>query len=86
MPITAELENINKLESVGFDHDQAKTLAEVIEKSHQDSHQDLKEFIHNEINGLELRMKASQSDLLMKIFGIIVGSLSIAVAIIKLFP
>lgn len=79
MPIAAQLENINKLESVGFDHDQAKTLAEVIEKSHQDSHQDLKEFIRSEL-------KASQADLLMKIFGIIVGSLSVAVAILKLTP
>lgn len=85
MPITAELENINKFESAGFDHNQAKTLAEVIEKSHHDSHQDLKEFIHNEINGLELRMKASQSDLLMKIFGIIVGTVGIAVTVLKLF-
>jgi len=79
MPITAQLENINKLESVGFDHNQAKTLAEVIEKSHQDSHQDLKEFIRSEL-------KASQADLLMKIFGIIVGSLSVAIAILKLTP
>lgn len=79
MPITAERKNTNKFESVGFDHNQAKALAEVIEKSHQDSHQDLKEFIRSEL-------KASQADLLIKIFGIIVGSLSIAVAILKLTP
>ncbi len=83
MPITKELENIRKFELVGFSHEQAETLADVIEKSHVDSQQDLKEFINDKIDKLELRIKASHADLLMKIFGIIVGCTSIAIAIMK---
>ena len=137
MPITRELDNLKKLESVGFSHEQAETLADVIEKSHVDSQESLKEFIHNEIRGIykeldskisglrselgneisglrselgneisDLRsemkslrseMKSLRSDiicemnkelkdLLIKIFGIIVGTVGIAVTILKLFP
>lgn len=92
MPITKELENIRKLESVGFTHEQAETLADVIEKSHVDSQENLKEFINKkfddvgkELTSLELRIKASHTDLLMKIFGIIVGCTSIAIAIMKVW-
>src|SRR3989338_9155424 len=61
MPITRELDNLKKLESVGFSHEQAETLADVIEKSHSDSQESLKEFIHNEIRGIykELDSKIS---------------------------
>lgn len=52
MPITKELDNINELEAVGFGHNQAKALARIIEKSHVDSQQDLKEFIRNELKDL----------------------------------
>lgn len=133
MPITRELDNVKKLESVGFDHKQAETLAEVIEKSHVDSQESLKEFIHSEIRGshqeldgkitvLESKITVIESkitvldnkitglgkeldskmtnlrsgiiseinrelkDLLIKIFGIIVGTVGIAVTILKLFP
>ena len=126
MQITRELDNLKKLESVGFSHEQAETLADVIEKSHVDSQESLKEFIHNEISGIhkefdskisglrselgneisDLRsevkslrseMKSLRSDiicemnkelkdLLIKIFGIIVGTVGIAVTILKLFP
>jgi hypothetical protein len=115
MPITRELDNLKKLESVGFSHEQAETLADVIEKSHVDSQESLKEFIHNEISGihkelgneisglrsemkiLHSEMKSLRSDiicemnkelkdLLIKIFGIIVGTVGIAVTILKLFP
>lgn len=97
MPITRELDNLKKLESVGFSHEQAETLADVIEKSHVDSQESLKEFIHNEISGLRSEMKSLRSDiicemnkelkdLLIKIFGIIVGTVGIAVTILKLFP
>lgn len=113
MPITKELDNIRKFESAGFSHEQAEILADVIEQSHVDSQQSLKEFIHNEfgalrkemddfhkevrneigdfrkevsneINTLELRMKASQTDLLVKIFAIVAGCTSIAVAVSSL--
>lgn len=113
MPITKELDNLRKFESVGFSHEQAKILTDVIEQSHINGQQSLKEFFHNELSGfkneihnelngfrkemddfrkevrneintLELRMKASQTDLLVKIFGIVVGCTSMAVAVSKL--
>ena len=119
MPITEELNNIKKLESVGFSHEQAETLADVIEKAQVNGQESLKEFIRNEldskINGLgnelggeinnlrseikdirnelvneikdlEIRLMYSQKDLLIKIFGIIVGTMGVAVTILKLFP
>jgi hypothetical protein len=115
MPLTSELDNLKKLESAGFSHEQAETLADVIEKSHVDSQESLKEFIRNEntrlenklgnringlddklsnrINGLDkeissLRVEISRElkDLLIKIFGIVVGTVGIAVTILKLFP
>ncbi len=33
MPITEELENVKKFESVGFSHEQAEALAESLEKA-----------------------------------------------------
>ncbi len=83
MPITNELENPRKFESVGFTHEQAETLADVIEQSHVNGQQDLKQFIHTEINSLELRIKASHTDLLIKILAIAAGCTSIGVAISK---
>ena len=117
MPITKELENIRKFESVGFSHEQAEILADVIEQSHVNGHQSLKDFINDkfkevgiefkdlrsdiqnrfkeveiefkevrsEIKTSELQMKASHTDLLMKIFAIIVGCTSIAIAISKVW-
>lgn len=84
MPITKELDNIRKFESAGFSHEQAEILTDVIEQSHVNGQQTLKEFIHNELSSLELRMKASQTDLLVKIFAIVAGCTSIAVAVSKL--
>ena len=39
----------------------------------------------SKLNSLEARLMASQKDLLIKIFGIIVGTVGIAVTILKLF-
>ena len=97
MPITEELKNVKKFESVGFTHEQSEALAESLEQAQVNGQESLKEFIrielrgiHNEINASELRIKAelanSQKDLLIKIFGIIVGTVGIAVTILKLFP
>ena len=58
MPITKELNNIRKLEAVGFPHEQAEALTDIIEQSHIDSQQGLKEFIHSEIVNLEFRQRA----------------------------
>jgi hypothetical protein len=93
MPITEELENVKKFESVGFSHEQAEALAESLEKARVNGNESLKEFIRVEITGLrteinasELRMKASLTDLLVKKFGIVVGTVGVAVTILKLFP
>jgi len=108
MAITRELDNLKKLESVGFSHEQAETLADVIEKSHVDSQESLKEFFSNElskqigsldsklskeinnlrveISNLRVEISRELKDLLIKIFGIIVGTVGIAVTILKLFP
>ena len=89
MPITAELENIRTLESVGFDHKQAEAITSIIEKSHIDAQESLKEFIRNEldlkINRLEIRILESQRDLLIKFITIVTAIVGIATAIIKLF-
>ncbi|MCL4728151.1 hypothetical protein [Candidatus Kuenenia stuttgartiensis] len=45
MPITKELSNIRKLEAVGFPHEQAEVLTDIIEESHVDGQQSLKDFI-----------------------------------------
>jgi hypothetical protein len=118
MPITEELKNVKKFESVGFSHEQAEALAETLEQAQINGQESLKDFISNEIgklrvefgnefrnihgqlkdvqsqfkdvlkeiNASELRMKASQTDLLVKIFGIVVGTVGMAVTILKLFP
>ena len=97
MPITSELDNLKKLEAVGFNHEQAEAMVDVIEKSHVDSQESLKEFIHNEntnlenklskeISNLRVEINKELKDLLIKIFGIVVGTVGLAVTILKLFP
>lgn len=174
MPITEELKNVKKFESVGFSHEQAEALAESLEQAQLNGQENLKECIrseigkfraevvnefknvhdqfggvqnqfndsnsqfgniqsqfkmvhdqlgemhnqyrdiqsqsetihvqlgeiqnqfrdihsqfkdvHQEINTSELRMKASQTDLLVKILAIVVGTVGTAVTILKLFP
>lgn len=111
MPITKELENMRKFESVGFTHEQAETLTDVIEQSHVNGQENLKELIerkfegidrkfegvdkkfegidrkfenmHHEIVNLELRIKASHTDLLMKFFAIVAGCISIGIAVAR---
>ena len=78
MPITKELKNIKKFEAAGFTHEQAETLTDVIEESHVDSQESLKDFIRNEL--LTLRY-----DLLLKIFAIVTGTAGLLFAMIKLF-
>lgn len=89
MPITEELRNIKKFESVGFTHEQAEVLTESLEEAVTSGHESLKEFIRNEldnkINKLEIRILESQKDMLLKILGIVTAIVGVAVAIIKLF-
>jgi len=104
MPITEELNNLKKLESVGFTHEQSEVLADVIEKAQVSGQESLKEYIHSELKelrgefkelenrllssqkDLEILMVTSQKDMLIKLFGIIVGTVGLAVTILKLFP
>jgi len=108
MPITEELKNVRNFESAGFNHEQAEVLAESIEQAQASGHESLKEFIHNEINGLNTKIDSLETkfdtkidslrfelkadiantskDLLIKLFGIIFGTVGLAVTIIKLFP
>ena len=48
MPITAELENVRKFESVGFTHEQAEVLTESLEKAVTSGHESLKDFIRQQ--------------------------------------
>ncbi|MGR3177916.1 MAG: hypothetical protein ACUZ8E_07650, partial [Candidatus Anammoxibacter sp.] len=48
--MTKELKNIKTFESAGFTHEQAESLTDVIEESHADSQESLKEFIRNELD------------------------------------
>ena len=90
MPITEELKNVKKFESVGFSHEQAEALAETIEQAQVNGQEGLKEFIRNEfkqdIKDLGIRLAYAMKDQLIKIFGIVVGTVGIAVTILKLFP
>ncbi len=83
MPITKELD------AVDFDHNQAKAITKIIEQAQTDSHESLKEFIRNEINGLDINIDSKLSnlkaDLLIKIFAIIFGTSGMLFAMLKLF-
>lgn len=57
MPITKELENIQKLESAGFDHKQSEALTEIIEHAQWDGREDLKDFIRDQIKELRNEIK-----------------------------
>ena len=103
MPITKELENLRKFESVGFTHEQSEVLTDVIEQSHVNGQQSLKDFINDkfdelrsamdskfkdvrhEITSSELRIRASHTDLLVKILAIAAGCTTIGVAISRVW-
>lgn len=63
-------------------------LTDIIEQAQVNSHESLKEFIHNENLNLRNELRAdiaiSSKVLLFKLFGIIIGPVGIAVAILKL--
>ena len=96
MPITKELENLRKFESVGFTHEQSEVLTDVIEQSHVNGQQSLKDFINDkleelrkdvrsEITSSELRIRASHTDLLVKILAIAAGCTTIGIAISRVW-
>lgn len=63
MPITEELKNIRKYESVSFTHKQAETIAETIEAAQTAGLENLKEFIKAENNKLRNEIKESENKL-----------------------
>ena len=117
MPIAKELENLRKFESVGFTHEQSEVLTDVIEQSHVNGQQSLKDFINDkfeelrtemdnkfkdvrnefkdvrsefkdvrsEITSSELRIRASHTDLLVKILAIAAGCTTIGIAISRVW-
>jgi len=103
MPITKELENLRKFESVGFTHEQSEVLTDVIEQSHVNGQQSLKDFINDkfeelrseidskfkdvrhEITSSELHIRASHTDLLVKILAIAAGCTTIGIAISRVW-
>src|SRR4030066_1295702 len=62
MPITKELENLRKFESVGFTHEQSEVLTDVIEQSHVNGQQSLKEFISDKFEELRSEMDSKFKD------------------------
>ena len=74
MPITKELKNVRNFESAGFSHEQAETLADVIEESLSDSNESLKDFFRTElssqINSLKIDISALDNKLSQQISGL----------------
>lgn len=102
MPLTVSLENARRLEALGFTHEQAHGLAEMMEHSARASranlatHEDLQD-VRGEMkdlaNALRSEMKDLRAELLRELrmqmlwfFTMLVGVVGIAVAVIKLFP
>lgn len=99
MPITDSLENARRLEAMGFTHEQAHGLAEMLEQSSGAARADLatRDDLHviatelrAEIRSAEERLRAElHRELRMQMlwfFTMLVGVVGIAVAVIKLFP
>lgn len=56
MPITTELENVKKFESVGFTHEQAEVLAETHESAVKAHDESLKEYMEHKFENMELKI------------------------------
>ncbi len=83
MPITNTLANARELEEAGIPKNQAEVIAKGIEQAQHESQVDLKDFFRMELKSSFAETKA---DLLMKIFGVVAGCVTIAVTVLKLFP
>jgi len=101
MPITTELQNMRELKQVGFSDPQAEKLAELFERSQSQGFEKFSEILDRKlgemesrlelklggrIDGLRAELYKALHDQLIKIFALVVGVVSLAVAIIKLFP
>jgi hypothetical protein len=91
MPITNALENAKRLEGLGFTHDQAHGLSELLEQTAQASQPDLgdlvtKDYLHGELQTLESRILRELRSQMFWFFGMLVGLLGLTIAIIKFLP
>jgi tetrahydromethanopterin S-methyltransferase subunit G len=97
MPLTNTLQNARKLEALGMPAEQARGVSEVVEEAVAAVQLDLKDFIRSELEKHTARIdakieamraemhKAIQEQTQRYIF-ILIGLLSLAVTVIKLFP
>jgi len=90
MPITNTLKTAAELKLAGFPENQANVLAEKFEETATAVSEDLKSFISRELdrklNELRVEFHSSMRDQTFKMMAVLIAALSLAVAIIKLFP
>ena len=97
MPITDTLKTAEDLRRVGFPEQQANLLAAKLEETAQAQSEDLKSFIRAELGNLEIRLETKieslraemhslARDQLLKFVTVTALMMSVAVAVIKLFP
>lgn len=97
MPITDTLKTAEEFRQVGFSDEQAGLLSVKLEETAQAQSEDLKQFIRSQfslqgaridarLEGLRADFQTSLRDQLLKFITIMVGLISLAVVVIKLFP
>jgi hypothetical protein len=90
MPITNTLKTAAELRLAGFPENQATVLAEKFEETAAAVSEDLKTFISGELdrklNEIRVEQHSSLRDQTFKLMAILIAAISLAVAIIKMFP
>jgi hypothetical protein len=101
MPILDTPQSAEEFRQAGFTERQSSLLAHKLEEAVQKNNEDLRQFIGKALGDLETRMVARMEigfqslraefhsqlrDQLLKMFAIQIAILSLAVAVIKLFP
>jgi hypothetical protein len=90
MPITNTLKTAAELRLAGFPENQATVLAEKFEETAAAVSEDLKTFISGELdrklNEIRVELHSSLRDQTFKLMAILIAAISLAVAIIKMFP
>lgn len=91
MPITDALENAKRLETLGFTHEQAHGLSELLEETAHSAQPDLsglttKEYLHSELQGLESRILRELRSQMFWFFTMLLGLLGMTIAVLKFLP
>ena len=98
MPITDALENAKRLETLGFTHEQAHGLSELLEQTAQGAQPDFsnlatKADVQGLASELRLEMQAMETRILRELrtqmlwfFTMLVGLLGLTIAILKFLP